>query len=113
MVRSQELAKKVAIKYANAAGDKQAAFDPAVIMVFADMIINLIDMFKNCGKTDAQAFATVKNPSLWDRLMLRRLVKQDMTRSEFKSKGKELVDALLSGGKDVTEEEMKELYAEV
>lgn len=112
-MKSQELAKKFATNYANVSGDKSAALDPSMIMVFLDMILNIVDIFKSCGKTQEQTHKAVRNPTLWDKLVLRRIVKQDMTRSEFRNKGKELVDALLAGGKEVTEEDIKDLYSEV
>ena len=113
MAKSHELAKKFAVKYSSLSGDKDAAIDPSTIMVFLDMILGIVEIFKGCGKTPAQALASTHSPSLWDRLVLRRIVKQDMTRSEFKARGKELVDALLAGGKEVTEEDVKDLYNEV
>jgi hypothetical protein len=113
MARSEQVAMKVAAKYGSLTGNKEAAFDPSIILVFADLILEFAELFKSCNKTPLQAANAARNPNLWERFLLRRYVRQNMTRREFRDKGNEIVEALLSGGKDASEADFKELYDEV
>lgn len=111
--KAEELALKVAGKYSQKTGNREAAFDPSTLLVFAEMILTFAELFKNCNKSPMQAVASAKNPSLWEKVLLRHHVRKFMDRKEFRERGKEVVDALISGGKEVTEEDFKELYNEV
>jgi hypothetical protein len=113
MSKSEELALKVAGKYSKTSGNREAAFDPSTLLVFAEMILTFAELFKNCNKTPAQAVSSARNPSLWERVLLRSHVRRSLDRKEFRERGSEIMEALLSGGKEVSEEDFKELYNEV
>ena len=90
------------------------AFDPAIIDVIATIVIDLIVMFQElCGQSAADAVATVRNPSWLTKIRLRYRLRQQLGRRDFRTHGRNLEKALLAVGKNITVEQMQELYEEV
>ena len=113
MSKSQELAAKAAAKYSNRSGEVEAALDPATILGFVDLILTFVELFKGCGKTPTDAVITSKNPGLFHRLKVRSVVRDNMTRKEWRADGQHIVEAILSTGKEASTADWEALYQEV
>lgn len=86
------------------AGFQGVGFDPAIIITIIMAIINL---FKNCSLSPAQAEKRAANPRLLDRLRLRMLIRQHSNGDE-----EALFAALLDAGEDMTQADMNTMYSE-
>lgn len=104
----QKFSTEVAENYAG----KNAAFDPATIMVIMEIITNIIQMFKDCKKTPEAAVEEAKAPSRWQRILLNSAVRRQIGRKEFRHDGDKIVSALLKSGGKVTVEDMADMYSE-
>lgn len=113
MSKTDAVANLVAQNYSKLSGDKEAALDPATIYGFVGLIQEVISLFKNCKATPAQAVKSMKSPALGQRLSLRRLVRQELGRKDFRAEGDKVVDALLASGGNLTEGDVQALYNEV
>ncbi len=110
MSKAEKIATSAALNYSAISGNKQAALDPATILSFLQMIMQVVDMFKSCKQPAATAVSTVKNPGLFARLRLRGLVRDSMSRADFRDHGEHIISALLKTGHNLTLEDVNELY---
>jgi hypothetical protein len=108
-----KVAANTAIKYGGLSGDKEAALDPATIMVFAELILKVMELFKNCKATPKSAAETMKKPGLFARMRLRSVVKDSMSREEFRDRGTSVINALMASGEDANQDTVTALYNEV
>ncbi len=108
-----KVATLAATKYAGLSGNAQAALDPATILAFAELALKVVQMFKDCKASPNAALKTAKNPGLFARMRLRNLVRDSMSKKDFKDHGPNIVQALLSSGPEVTLETLTALYNEV
>lgn len=109
MAKLNDIAAKAAVNYSEVSGNKEAAIDIATIATFAELIIKVVDMLKECKKTPTTATDTVKAPGLFARLRLRSLVKDNMSRADFRDHGEQVIEALQKTGKGLTSEDLKQL----
>ena len=88
------------------------AFDPAMILVIAEVIMELIVVLQdNCDQTPEEAESIVTNPSFLQKRIVRNSVVKTMGRREYRrSNGAAVVQAILDAGKETTLEEVKEAY---
>lgn len=107
------LASKTAANYSGLSGNKDAALDPATIATFAELILKVIEIFKGCKSTPKAAADTAKSPGLFARMRLRNLVRDSMSRSEWRDHGSHVVNAILKTGETTTAEQFQSLYAGV
>lgn len=105
------LAEKSVENFKRVGGDRETALDPAMIPVFAGIILNIIKLIQDCRKDSGTAQRIVNNPTVLQRLVARRAVKDYLDdRRSFRTHGAEMTDALLKTGKEVTAEEFADLY---
>lgn len=109
----QEVSKAAALKYADASGDREAAFDPSIIFVIMDIITELMAAFQNCKKTPSQAVNTMQNPRRIDLLAAKLATRRQIGRREFRRNGDAILEAVFSQGKDTTVEQVEAIYAEI
>jgi hypothetical protein len=88
-------------------------FDPAMVTAIIDIVVNLIERFKDCGKTADQALNTSHNPGLWERVILRNSVLRYLGRKQFREHGQNLIDSILKSGGKLNKDQMLELYSDV
>ena len=110
---SQTLAMHAASSYAKLNGNAQGALDPATIMTFAQLIMEAIAKFKECKTSPGNAVQQMKSPGLFQRIQLRRTVKDAIGNSAFRQHGDNLVEALLDTGSKVSVEDVNNLYKEL
>ena len=107
---------RVAANYKTDVGE--AAFDPSIILVFAELLIPLIEEIQKClAARDVKKVA--ESPTLWQkvtiRLKLRNLLVNngDMSLKEFRDNADNLIEALRKSASELSVEEVEALYAEV
>lgn len=105
---------EVAQEIAQLVAGPNAAFDPAIILVIAELLIPLIEALQECFASTNEAVQAVNNPTLVQRLAVRMKVIGQMGRLEFRrNRGSEIVQAILDRGSDLSVNELEELYQEI
>lgn len=103
---------KVSEKAAKNYGKDNAALDPATIGLFMELIKQFIALFQGC-KTAQAAHQDMKQPRLIERVRARMLVRENMGGKDFRQNGDKVLEALFETGKDLSANEVEELYKEV
>ncbi len=109
----EEVAKNTAIKFADMSGDREAAFDPSIILVIMEIIMQLMGNFQNCGKSPGEAVKMMKNPRRIDLLAARLAIRRQVGGKEFRKNGEALLDAVFAQGKETTVEQVQAIYNEI
>jgi len=103
---------KVVPSFSAVGGDKEAAFDPASILVWLSVAKEVIALLQECKKArDVPEVA--KNPTIFQRAVLRGRIKDQLGTRGFLKHGRATVDAFLKAGASLTEAEVESLYSEV
>jgi hypothetical protein len=108
-----DLAGDVAVEYSNMSGDRQAAFDPSVIFTFLDIIMELFQRMQECRQTPENALETVGNPGVFQKAVLRSVVRQRLGNGRLFNVDRHAVNAFLKRGKSLNLNQVKELYQSV
>lgn len=111
--KSEEVAKWAAAKYSHLSGNKEAAIDPATIVTFAELILDVIAKIKECRGNTNDGLSLVNDPGLFHRMSLRRVVKSSLSPRDFRSQGDNIISALLDTGNDLELADIEDLYREV
>lgn len=106
----EDLATKIAKHYTSGSGDTQAALDPAFILLILDVIQQVVGLWRDCKKSHGDAVHQARNPSVWQKLALRRVVKEELGRAEFRARGDALVEAMLKVGKEITIDDLNKVW---
>lgn len=109
---TQELAKVAALKYGEASGNAEAAVDPATIMVFAQIIMDLIAKIRECKKSQTQALSTINSPSRMEKIAAKLTVRKQLGRKEWRDNGDAMLESVINTGAVVTPEQLDSLYDE-
>jgi len=88
------------------------AFDPATIMVIIEMVMKFIESLQNC-RNPVNAAKVVNNPTRLQKRVVRWQVRRALGRQSYKEYGDKLVKALLDTGKNITADEMAQMYDEL
>lgn len=89
-----------------------AAFDPAMIFVIIEVIMELLGSFENCGQSPEEAAAISKNPSRLQVRVVKRITRREMGRRAYRANGRDVVESILYAGKGTSAEEIREAYRE-
>ena len=95
-----------------ASKNENFGFDPAIIMVIFDVIMELIQSLQDCRKPQ-DAVAIAKSPTLLQKRLVALKVRRTMGRRAYRVDGQDVVDSILAAGQGVTVEEMEAAYNEV
>jgi len=94
--------------------EPDAIFDPAIIMVFAEIIMQLIEALQDCRQDVSDATKIVQKPTRLQKWVVRSKVKRELGRREYRNNsGAEIVQAILDAGTTLSETDVEELYQEV
>ena len=89
-----------------------AQFDPTIILVIAEMVLSLLEALKSCR--DPQGATEIANDPTWlQRRYVSLRVRREIGRNAFRSDGEEIVEAILKTGKDLDQNLMEQVYAEL
>lgn len=94
------------------ADEKQFAISPDTILVFIEIIKEVIQLWADCKKTGAQAKQMAESPGPIQKLLLRRRVKGVLGNRLFREHGEKTVSALIKAGSEVDAEFLQELMDE-
>jgi hypothetical protein len=104
---------RVATQYSTAfSEDKEFALDPTSIIAFIDIIKQVVEMWANCKMNGKTAKQTAENPTVMQRLLVRRRVKETMGGRAFRDHGDRVIQALIETGRDVDDEYLQKLIDE-
>jgi hypothetical protein len=93
--------------------DPGFAFDPAMILVIAQVVMEVIKAIQACKKPPAELPAMAKRPGVLGRWHVRRAIQKEMKDKELRGMvGPRMVNAVLDVGSETTEEEAKAMFAE-
>ena len=108
-----EMAHGIAMHYGELSGDKQAAFDPSMILVIIELAGSIFELFQDCGKDEEAALSAIHEPSRWERLMLRFHVRRSLGRREYRLHGRKMIEALKKQGLDMDANDVQKIYTEI
>lgn len=86
---------------------KPVAFDPTSLLLIAGLIISVFQLFQGCSLFGRDAEKRLKNPGLFDRLRLRRLVSQELYDTKLYPYRDEVMMAILKIGYDIKTEQVE------
>lgn len=97
-----------------AKGDKmvEVAIDPVTIMAIISLIVEVVQMFKNCRKTPAEAKVTMSSPNWLQRWKLRGMVRQELKKQGSTDDPNTVLNSVLNHGNSLSAQEVATLYAE-
>jgi len=115
----EKIAKKV-ISNMNLEKDKEYGIDPITIIIVIGVILSLIRVIQECRKNRKllrdknESVALMKKDiqevalkdSWLNRLRLQRIMKQNMTKDQYKAYGKALQNSIMETGINLTEDEV-------
>lgn len=86
--------------------------DIGTIAIIADLVMELVSMFRECRQTPEQATNIMRRPTLVQKIALNSKISQKVGFFNFKLKN-ELKDALISAGSEATVDDVKEAYEKI
>lgn len=108
----QDAAAKVAHNYAGLSGNAEAAFDPSTILVFANLIIPIIQQIQKCIQAN-QVPTKAQNPTASDMILMNMTVRREIGWHAFRQSGRHYVSSLIKTAAESTPEDMTALYTDV
>jgi LDH2 family malate/lactate/ureidoglycolate dehydrogenase len=105
----QLLADKAVSNLPNNKADK---FDPATIIIMVEIITTLLSALQNCREPE-KAKEICNDPTFLQKRVVTLQVRKTMGLREFRQNGKNVINAVLKTGKDVTTEELATAYNEL
>lgn len=115
----EKIAKKV-LNNMELPKDKEYGIDPITIIIVISIIVNLIRVIQECKKNnklikDKNEYAllmkreiqdTILKDSWLNRIRLQRIIKQNLTKDQYKAYGKALQYSIMGTGINLTEDEI-------
>lgn len=115
----EKIAKKV-LNNMQLPKDKEYGIDPITIIIVISIIVNLIRVIQECKKNrklvnDKNEYASIMKREIQDvilkdswlnRLRLQRIIKQNLTKDQYKAYGKALQYSIMGTGINLTEDEI-------
>jgi hypothetical protein len=103
----EQVANDVAVNFNT---ETQRALDPSMIPVIISIVKDVISLFKECRQSSSEAHESMKNPTLWQRVILNRTTRRELGIRKFRKEGNDLVNALIKTGGNYTAEQVQALY---
>lgn len=96
-----------------AKNNPNAAFDPAIVMIIAEIVIELIEAFQTyCGQDPDGALDISRNPGWLQKRVLRKTAFNHLGFRGYVKHGRDVVQSMLDTGKELTLTDMQEAYNE-
>lgn len=111
MATVQDAAAKAAANFAGLTGQTEAAFDPTTILVFANLIIPIIQQIQKCIAA-RKVPAAAASPNLRQQIVVRSLVRREVGIRAFREEGMHYINALLKTAADTSEDDMEAIFAD-
>jgi hypothetical protein len=110
-----EIAEKIQgdfIALNNSNSEENLNLDPAVLLLIVEIAVQIINLYQDCGKDDAEAAGMANKPSVFQRALLRRIVRNNLGNAEYRRYGDDLVNAFISQGRNIDPESMGAMFEE-
>ena len=108
----ERLSTEVAKKYYAKRGGAIISIDPALAIIVGQIVLEVLKLVNSCRETP-QSFQTMcSSPSLFQRALLRRAVKEHLD-TDDKSVTKQLAAAIIDRAGSLTVEELEDLMCSV
>lgn len=91
---------------------KKVFFDPASIALYASIIVEIIKLARKCKK-EKDIPTSAKNPNIFERIMVKRIIRKKMGFKKYFKHGKEVTNAILETGSAITQDEIHRLCKEI
>lgn len=115
----EKIAKKV-LNNMQLSKDENHGIDPLTIIIVISVILSLIRVIQECRKNrqlvkDKNEYASIMKRDIQDvilkdswlnRLRLQRIIKQNLTKDQYKAYGKDLQHSIMGTGINLTEDEV-------
>lgn len=82
------------------------------VLAIATLLLGLVKFIKDCREKPQMAAKLANDPPLYYRRQVKRYLKDQLGREQFRRKGDELFEGILALGPDVTAEDIKQLIKE-
>ena len=106
------MANRVARSHNNTGDQEEVFFDPASIVVYATIIIEIVKLVKRCREAKSIP-NTAQQPTRREKAVNKRVVRKKLGFVRNFREGKSIVNSVFAVGAGSTEQEMEELYKEV
>jgi hypothetical protein len=87
---------------------KGAFIDPAWIPIFVELAKVLIEIINRCQENGGFSLRILRDPSVLQRFVLKRSIRKNMPRSEYRKHGREVYRAFLKTGMEAPDEVLME-----
>ena len=108
----KQITQEVLSEYQHQEPDTVGFVDPFTMMLMMTLIIEVIKMIQECQEAK-EVVQTVQGPTPLERLMVRRVIRKNTTRKQYRARRKELEAAIFKVGKTMTVNELQDLFQEV
>lgn len=109
----KDAALKVGNTYSSLHSDeREFALDPSTILVFLDIIREVVQLWANCKQSGVGAKQMAESPGPLQKLLLRRRVRDVLGNKLFRQHGEKTVAALLKAGAESDPQFLQELIDE-
>ena len=88
-------------------------FDISFLDVIFDLVNQLFGAFQGCGQDAGDTLGIVNRPNRRQVRRLRMKVRRELGWRDYRVHGDKVTGALLDAGRDVTREEIEEIFSEV
>lgn len=109
---SKIIGEQAAIKFGELDGNSESALDPATILMFAQLALELVKMIRECRAKANDGLEVAQNPGLFAKIALRRHVKSEIGNKAFRDHGEKIMTSLLKTGAVLSLADMEDLYKE-
>lgn len=90
----------------------EVAIDPITIMAIIGLIIEVVQMFRNCQKTPEDARVVMSSPNWLQLWKLRGMVRQELKKHGSNANPNEVLKSILDQGKHLSVRDVATLYSE-
>ena len=91
------------------ADDTKKQFDPFTILMLISLIVSVIGVIQRCVEAK-KVSGKAKKRGVIDNMILRRIVKKQVGKEQWKAEGDKIMEALYTVGAESTTEEVEEAY---
>lgn len=92
--------------------EKEFALSPETILVFMEIIKEVVQLWAKCKKNGEEAKAIADNPGPLQKILLRRRVESVLGRRVFRERGEQTIAAILAAGEEASVDFLEKLIEE-
>lgn len=89
------------------------ALDPAWFTIIFEILEKVFGQFMDCDLPIPEALEISNRPNRRQKRILRRNIRRELGRKDYRKYGTDMYNALLKSGRNLTEDEVTEIYEEM